>query len=161
MTTHEHLTVDISGVAYGGDGLAREGGKVYFVGKAIPGDIVKIEVLEDKGRYARAKIVEYVSKSALRSDPACTFFGKCGGCQWQGIDYQSQVEWKLDFVRSALKRIGEIDNQTISITESPTVYRYRNRILLKGRWSTSIYAGYFAKDSHDLVEIDERQLPVE
>jgi 23S rRNA (uracil1939-C5)-methyltransferase len=154
VRTHDHLTVDISGVAYGGDGLAREGGKVYFVNKAIPGDVVKIEVLEDKGRYARAKVVEYVAKSELRSDPPCAFFGKCGGCQWQGIDYQSQVEWKLDFVRSSLKRIGEIDNQIISIVESPSVYRYRNRILLKGRWSTSIYAGYFAKESHDLVEID-------
>lgn len=151
------IILTISSMAYGGNGVARLDGKVYFVSDGVEGDVVKVRVTEDKERYANAEISEFVSLSPLRETPRCPFIKSCGGCQWMGIPYTQQLSWKKDFILSALKRIGKIpDNITIEVKPSPEIYNYRNRIMLRVHVSDRgiLTCGYFKRGTRELVPIN-------
>ena len=79
------LTLD--NIAHGGEALGRHAGKVIFVPYAIPGERVRVEIVEEKERWARARLVAVLAASPDRVEPPCPYFGqdKCGGCQWQHI----------------------------------------------------------------------------
>jgi len=97
-------------MAHGGTALGRHEGKVVFVPYAIPGEEVLVEIVEDKGRYARGRLVEVLSPSAQRVSPSCPHFGShgCGGCHWQHITYEAQLEFKQRIVQDQLERIGRV-----------------------------------------------------
>lgn len=148
-------------MAYGGKGVARVGGKVFFVADAVPGDLLKARVTNDAGRYAEAEISEILSPSPLRTPPLCQHAKICGGCQWMGIDYATQLEWKRSFVEQALKRIGKLpDHLSVEISPSPEIYHYRNRILLRAHLSSQgkLDLGYFRRGSRDLVPISRCEI---
>jgi 23S rRNA (uracil1939-C5)-methyltransferase len=147
------LTVD--SVAFGGDGVARSDGKVFFVSNTVPGDIVQIEVTEDKGRYCHARVMDWVRPSESRGPSPCAHSSKCGGCQWQGISYELQLKWKLNFVTSAIARIGKLQTDDVSICQSPEFLNYRNRVHLKAVWHNDLKLGYYAERSHQLIAIDQ------
>ena len=194
------LDLKITSVAYGGRGVARqtptqdravspelqlgettEGtvkieahGKVWFVEGAVTGDRVRARVTADEGRYGEAQIVELLERSPLRTHPLCQFEQECGGCQWMGIDYEQQLEWKKGFVESALKRIGKLDTDVpVQIVSSPSRYTYRNRILLRAHWLPAssdldhaqpkgrLDVGYFARGSRRLVPITRCEIAAE
>lgn len=107
----ETVELDISSVAFGGKGLGKDSdGKVYFVQGALPGDRVLCQLEKNKKKFAEGFVSRLIEKSLLRQDTRCQVFGECGGCQWLGVDYQKQLEWKKDFVASSLKRIGKISS---------------------------------------------------
>ena len=144
-------------MAYGAKGVARHEGKVYFIADAVVGDQVEVEVVSDSGRYADAVVRRLIKPSDLRGHSACKYATDCGGCQWLGIAYAEQLEWKRSFVVSALTRIGKLDpSLPVSITAAPSTLHYRNRILvrlhLKERGELKL--GYFRRQSRDLVPID-------
>lgn len=149
--------VAVSAVAFGGKGIGRVDGKVFFVADAVPGDVVDVEVVEDSGRYADARVVAIKSPSGLRGPSPCRFSDQCGGCQWQGIPYENQLAWKRQFVETALGRIGRVDVPlVIPVSGSGATLDYRNRIFLRGVFASdgSITFGYFRRGSRDLVRID-------
>lgn len=151
------ILVDIEAMAYGGKGIARQNGKVYFVSDAIVGDKVRVQIVADKVRYADAEIVEFEIKSPFRGQPRCAFSEECGGCQWLGVDYARQLEWKRSFVVSALSRIGKLEAEVpVEILASPDVHEYRNRILIRVHIHSGggIELGYFRRGSRSLVAID-------
>ncbi len=155
------VEVEISAVAYGGAGIARYEGKVYFVADAVPGDRVEIEVLRDHERYAEARIQRMIAPSHLRGPSPCAFSEACGGCQWLQIAYPQQLEWKAQFVASALQRIGGLgDWSELQVHPSPGYLNYRNRIHIKGRItdSGSLVVGYFARGSRDFVPVNVCQI---
>ena len=118
-------------MAHGGDALGRHEGKVIFAPYAIPGEAALVEIVEDKGRYARARLVEILSPSPHRVDPPCPHFGpgKCGGCQWQHIAYPAQLELKAMVVRDQLVRLGRLPDVPVKPTiPSPSPWRYRNHV---------------------------------
>lgn len=144
------------------------GGKVWFVEGAVTGDHIRARVTSDEGRYGEAAMVEVLSPSPLRQAALCPYEKECGGCQWMGIGYDQQLEWKRGFVESALKRIGKLEDEIpVSIIPSPSRYNYRNRILLRAHWIPSdldleskdtappntMKLGYFARGSRRLVPI--------
>ena len=83
----EIIELQIDQIAFGGKALASHQGKKIFIPWGVPGDRVKIEIIEEKKDFSRGKIVEILEKSPHRTDPPCPYFFKCGGCQWQQIQY--------------------------------------------------------------------------
>ena len=123
---------------------------------AIPGDVVQVKLVADKNRYADGEIIEIVTPSPMRGKSPCPVSKECGGCTWLEVDYQQQLEWKVGFVRSALERIGKLPvGADISITPSPQVLHYRNRIHLKAhvRPDGKLSVGYYRRGSTNLVAI--------
>jgi 23S rRNA (uracil1939-C5)-methyltransferase len=125
------ITLQLTSIAHGGEALGRHEGKVIFVPYAIPGEEALVEIVEDKGSYARAQLIEVLSPSPHRVEPTCPHFGpgKCGGCQWQHIAYQAQLEFKAAVVRDQLARLGRLPDVSVKPTiPSSSPWHYRNHV---------------------------------
>jgi len=151
----------IESMAYGGKGIARVDGKVWFVEGAIPGDEVRARVTEDSGRYCDAEILEIRKPSALRESPRCGYASRCGGCQWMGVDSAHQLDWKRQFVETSLKRIGKLGAEVpIEILPAPEVFAYRNRVLMRVHLDETglLAVGYFRRGTRELVAVDRCEI---
>jgi 23S rRNA (uracil1939-C5)-methyltransferase len=146
------LRVLIESVAYKGYGVARFDGKVVFVPYTLTGDEAWIEIMEEKKRYSTARLVQVLKPSPGRVTPPCPYFGTCGGCQWQHIDYSIQVEQKKEILGETLKRLGGMKEiPSISVVPSPKPYDYRIRVQLKVKGKAM---GYYQERSHRIVDIE-------
>lgn len=149
--------ITIEKVAYGGKGIARYEGKVFFVNDTVPGDVVTTQTLKDHGAYIEAKPIKFIKLSHLRTMPQCQHSFECGGCQWQDIAVDYQLGWKKDFLSSALVRIGKISEfGDIQVIRSPKVGGYRNRVTLRARISPNgrLRVGFFQKGSRNFIPIN-------
>src|SRR5262245_45898070 len=99
----EIYEVAIEKLVYGGDGLAHVGTQAVFVPLAAAGDFARVRIVECERNYARGVIEEILDPSPLRRTPPCQYFGSCGGCQLQHLDYPAQLEAKVSFVRESLR----------------------------------------------------------
>ena len=90
----EQSTLEISGLAHGGHGVGRIDGRVCFVPYALPGDVIRVEVVRESKGILWGAIAELVTPSPDRTAPACPVFGQCGGCTWLHFAYPAQAEWK-------------------------------------------------------------------
>ena len=108
MRKGDIVELRIDRVAFGGQGIARLDGLVIFVKGAIPGDRVRALILRKKKAYAEAKIQELLVPSSDRIEAPCPYFGICGGCQWQHVTYERQLEYKRGHVEEALSHIGSL-----------------------------------------------------
>lgn len=142
-------------MAFGGKGVARHDGKVYFVRDTVPGDRVQVRITKEHEKYCDAEVEVLLQESSMRGKSECPYFRTCGGCDWHGIDYQQQLIWKKDFVASALKRIGRLqDSIDIQIQPAPTPLHYRNRVIMRARADRNgLRVGYFKRASRDFVEV--------
>jgi len=117
-----------------------EEGKTVLVSGAVPGDVVNARVKKAKSRYYEAEAVEILEKSPFRVEPECIHFGVCGGCKWQNLSYEKQLEFKNDEVFNNIKRIGGIEDfESLPILGSEQQYFYRNKMefsFSNTRWLT-------------------------
>ena len=142
----------IEDVAFGGKGVAREQGKAVFVPYSIEGEIVSAEIMREKKQFAEADLIEVKQLSPDRVEPECPYFGRCGGCAYQHINYEHQLAIKWRQVRDALQRIGKLKDAPIRpIIPSPKQYAYRNRITVHAQDGVT---GFFRRDSHRLIDIE-------
>lgn len=152
FTVMQKVRVPIESVAFKGYGVARIDGKVIFVPYTVTGDRAWIEVSEDKKNYAMGRIVEMAEPASSRVAPLCPYFEKCGGCQWQHIDYPVQVELKKEILAETLKRLGKLKGiPSVTLLPSPKPYDYRIRVQLKVSRKAM---GYYREGSHQIVDID-------
>jgi len=154
-------TVDlkITDVAFGGKGVARENGKAVFIPFTIEGELVSAKITREKKQFAEAEFVDLRQRSPYRVDPPCPYFGRCGGCAYQHIDYAHQLEIKTRQVRDVLKRIGKLDDVPMrSIIPSPLPYTYRNRVTVHAENSV---IGYFQRDSNRLIDVEHCPIAME
>src|ERR1700739_1875076 len=122
------VELKIQDVAFGGKGVARDAGKAVFVPFTIDGEAVSAEIVREKKKFAEAELREVLTASAQRVQPRCPYFGRCGGCAYQHIDYPHQLELKFRQVRDVLQRIGKLTRLPLRpIVSSPRSYNYRNR----------------------------------
>ncbi len=143
----------IESVAFKGYGVARVDGKVVFVPYTATGDKVSVEITEEKKTYSIGRLDRIVDASPWRINPPCPYFGTCGGCQWQHIDYRLHGELKKAILIETLERIGRIrDLPQPDVILSPKPYDYRARVQLKVKGRT---LGYFRERSHEIVDIDQ------
>jgi 23S rRNA (uracil1939-C5)-methyltransferase len=112
-----------------GKSLARVDGKVIFMEGAVPGDVVDVLVLKNKKDWAEAVVTRYHEYSAQRVAPFCTHFGTCGGCQWQMLGYEKQLQYKQRQVEDNLQRIGKVPlPPTEKILGAEQTRFYRNKM---------------------------------
>lgn len=153
-------TLDIERLAYGGDAIGHlEDGRTAFVAGGCPGDTVEVEVVEDRERFVRARIVDIVRASEHRVTSACPYQGDCGGCAWGHISYDAQLVAKRDAVVDALARIGKITDAEDLVTDiipSPLQLGYRNKIELVARHAAGrLVLGYHRSGSDEIVPVEE------
>jgi 23S rRNA (uracil1939-C5)-methyltransferase len=119
----------VTGYAAEGKCLAKHDGKVIFMENAVPGDIVTVRLIKNKKDWAEAQVIRITGYSAERIPPFCKHFGICGGCQWQMLPYEKQLEYKQDQVLQSLKRIGKLELPEIRpILGSERTRLYRNKL---------------------------------
>lgn len=126
MPTDGTGTLRIEKIVAGGEGFARRDGKALFVRGAAPGDLVSVRVVEDKGSYARAEIVELLEASPDRTFPSCPLYGTCGGCSLQHLSYETQLRAKVGILEEACARAGVSGFPIRAQPSSP--FGYRNRM---------------------------------
>ena len=142
----------IEDVAFGGKGVARENGKAVFIPFTIDGETVVAEVVREKKKFAEAEVVEIRERSPNRVEPECPYFGRCGGCSYQHINYEHQLAIKWRQVRDVLQRIGKLkDIPMRPIIPSTAAYHYRNRITVHAQEGV---IGFYRRDSHRLIDIE-------
>jgi 23S rRNA (uracil1939-C5)-methyltransferase len=154
-------TVDlkIEDIAFGGKGVARENGKAVFIPFTIEGELVSAKITREKKQFAEAEIVDLREKSPHRVEPPCPYFGRCGGCAYQHIDYAHQLEIKSRQVRDVLERIGKLKNVPMRpMVPSPLPYAYRNRVTVHAENNV---IGYFRRDSHRLIDVERCPIAME
>jgi len=101
--------IEITGIADKGRAIGRDQeGKVIFVEGAIPGDVVDVRIYKSKKGYAEGRVHDFHKKSKDRKEPFCEHFGVCGGCKWQNLDYDAQLQHKELTVSNAMSRIGKV-----------------------------------------------------
>ena len=164
MTT-DLLTVKLEKLTYGGDALGRvpdplmgTGGRVVFVPFALPGETVRIRVIDQKRGHMRGELVEVLDPSAERITPKCIHFGVCGGCHYQHLSYTAQLQVKTDILRDQLTRIGKIQGPPVQPMEaSPQEWNYRNHVQF--HLSAAGELGYIRANGRDMFPISECHLP--
>jgi len=125
----EEIVLKIEDVAYGGLGVARVDGVVVFVEKGLPGQTVRARVVKKKSDYLTARILEVLEPADYEIPPQCSHFGVCGGCKWQNVTYEKQLEFKQKIVQDSLQRIGGFYGLSVQPTRpSPDVFFYRNKM---------------------------------
>ncbi len=137
----ETLELTIESIGFEGKAIARNDGFVYFVDGGIPGDVVQAQVRFRKKSYAEAFVTKVLSPSSARVEPRCRYFGTCGGCKWQHLEYAEQCSWKKQHVRDAFERLGKVPFGALHDTlPSAEQFYYRNKMEFSfddSRWITN------------------------
>jgi 23S rRNA (uracil1939-C5)-methyltransferase len=157
LRTGDKIQLTIDSLVAGGDGIARHEGQPVFIARTAPGDIAEIEIFDARKDFARGRVNKLIQPSKQRVEAPCKLFKVCGGCQWQHISYEAQLQYKQQVVKEAITRIGKLQADIVLDTigaAEPFYYRSRVQLPVKNPTnSTRLLAGYYEQDSHDLVNI--------
>jgi 23S rRNA (uracil1939-C5)-methyltransferase len=125
----QELELHVDSLAYGGNGVARLNGFVVFVRRGLPGDTVRARVTKVKRNHAEATALEIVEAGAPRVEAPCVHYPACGGCRFQDLAYDAQIEAKAAQVADALARIGRLKGFELEpIVPAESVFHYRNKL---------------------------------
>ncbi len=150
------IELEITDVAFGGKGVGRANGKTVFVPLAIDGEKVAVRIVREQKKFSEAELERIDLPSPHRVEPRCPYFGSCGGCAYQHIDYEHQLALKWRQLKETLRRIGGIaDAPMRPFIPSPIEYEYRNRITVHARDGV---VGFFRRESNRLLDI--KQCPI-
>jgi 23S rRNA (uracil1939-C5)-methyltransferase len=127
MTTGDVYKLRLESIAPGGDALGRFDGKPVFVKGGAPDETVCCRIVEERKTWARAELLEITEPSPSRVEKTCPFYGKCGGCNLQHIEYNAQLAVKINILKDSFRRIGGlVPPEPETFTSSP--WEYRNRM---------------------------------
>jgi 23S rRNA (uracil1939-C5)-methyltransferase len=149
------MEVTIERILPGGLGLAHADGQTIMVPLAAPGDHLDVRVNRVKGSVAFASIERIISPAESRVEPPCPYFGRCGGCDFQQLNYQAQLAAKIEIIKDCLRRIGGLEAiPEFQITAAPNPWHYRSR----AQWqydSIRKRLGYFESGSRRVCDVAE------
>ena len=132
--------IEVINTASKGKSIARHDGRVIFINGAVPGDICNITVFKKRRKYWEARVDKIIKKSKYRIEPKCSHFGTCGGCKWQNMQYDAQLNFKQNEVLNNLSKIGGVTiDKYNKILGSKKIYNYRNKMeftFSNKRWLT-------------------------
>lgn len=121
--------VEVERIAGGGDGVGREeSGRVVFVPRTAPGDVVRVDIVQAKSRWARGRVREYVTRGTGRRTAPCPAYDECGSCRLQHLAPSAQRQVKRSVVQEALRRIGGLAAPVPDLIAAPNEFGYRNRV---------------------------------
>lgn len=159
LAAGQRVVVTVDDVAFGGDGVARVDGFVVFVPFVIAGEEVEIELTEVRKHFARARLVRVVRRSPERVEPRCRYYGVCGGCQYQHVEYAEQLRIKHRQIAALLERLGHLPPGLVApVVPCPAPYGYRNRIMIRSQWNKPeqrLSIGFIRADCRLVVDVEE------
>lgn len=125
----QDIELSVTDLAFGGQGIAKVDGFAVFVDRAVPQDQVLARVTKRKKNYAEARVISLISASPFRIDPPCPYSGWCGGCKWQFLHYDKQIEYKQRHVSESLAHLGGIRDVEVHPTRfAEPIFHYRNKM---------------------------------
>ncbi len=155
---NKHYKIEITGVSSDGNGVGNIDGFMVFVPMSVTGDILKIVIVKVLSRYAIGRIINIEKPSAMRDEPKCPVFKRCGGCHLQHIKYKAQLEIKRGFIESAMRRIGGFDGFVCDeILGMDIPERYRNKCIfpIGKNKNGEIESGFYARRSHEIIPVSD------
>jgi 23S rRNA (uracil1939-C5)-methyltransferase len=178
LKKRDEVVLEIESAAFEGRGVARIENQVVFVPYSVPGDRIRAVVTRKKRKYLEAVIEEVIRPSSYRVEPRCKYFGICGGCSWQCLQYEKQLEYKREQIEELLKRIGGVGSVPVEpVLLSAEPFQYRNKMEFSfgtNRWLTKeeIESGrpldkgfalglHIPKRFDKILDLDECHLQVE
>ena len=156
------VELEITDLGDGGEGVGKFDSKVVFVPDTVVGDRALVRLVRVKRKYAYGKLDKLLDPSPHRIRPQCIVADKCGGCQWQHIDYGYQLSGKRNQVIQALTRIGKFSQPTVGEVISVSPFAYRNKAtypLSVASTTGKVQAGYYRQGSHQIINLN--QCPVQ
>jgi len=153
------FNVQLDKLTYGGDAMGRlDNGRAVFVPFGLPGERVRVRLVQEKKNFARAELLEVLEPSLQRIQAKCVHFGECGGCHYQNLPYEAQLEAKTEILRDQLQRIGKIENPQVNpMVECPNPWNYRNHVQFHLTQDGDL--GYVDVSGNMLIPITECHLP--
>lgn len=169
MNKGDIVRLKIEDISHEGQGIGKADGFAVFVKNTVVGDVVDAELTKVKKNYAFGRVAEMVEESQLRQEPLCQYAGQCGGCAFQKMKYEGQLELKRKQIADKLTRLGGIENpqvrETVGMAEP---FRYRNKasmpvstgglITKKGGIVEPVHEpriGFYQAKSHDVVDCSD------
>lgn len=152
------IDLTITGLTDQGAGVGRWQDRVVFVPQTVTGDRVQVRLVRVKSNYAQGQVKTILEPSPHRVRPACIVADKCGGCQWQHIDYEHQHQAKWTLVKEALERQGHFTDPPLNPllpTAQPLHYRNKSTYPLGRSTTGQVQAGYYRPNSHILVNLNQ------
>lgn len=149
--------VSIDKLANGGDGIGHlPDGRVVFVRGGVPGDVVEIEIEKEKKSWARGRVISIDESSPARQPVECDAFQKgCGGCRFWGVQYERELQWKVEACAEAIERIGGVQLPDFEVNRAPSIRDYRSRVTLhQRRDGRDLRLGFFAAESRRVVDVE-------
>ncbi len=139
------------------EGVARitEDKLVVFVPQGLPGEKLKVEIIQKNKNYLKGKIIEIIEPSKFRIKPKCALYNACGGCEVQNIDYNYSILLKNNIIKKIFSSLVD-ENKIFPTIKSPNIEQYRKKVQMpcsQTKNSKRILIGYYKKNSHDLVNI--------
>lgn len=149
----------IDGLGNMGEGVGKIDNFTIFVKGAIKGEKVRIKITKVNKNFAFGRLIEVIEEAKDRSEPICSNYKRCGGCQMQHLSYEAQLEFKKQKVVDCIERIGKIDSNSVIIHDTigmnPPHY-YRNKVQLPvGEKNGEPQIGFYAERSHEIIDIDK------
>lgn len=167
----DRILLEIEDVAAGGEGVGRYQGFVFFVPSSAPGDCLEVEITALKKKYGRARIAKITEPSRRRVKPLCPVYEQCGGCQFQHLDYDSQLTFKTKMVRDAMEHLGSLSGLEVKPCKGmkePWFYRNKAQMMVAGRPYLERekkeggqtprlrpYFGFYTQRTHRVVPVSE------
>jgi len=146
-------------LTYGGDAMGRlPDGRAVFVPFGLPGETVRVQLIQEKQNFARGELLEVLQVSPQRIEPKCGHFSKCGGCHYQNLSYKNQLNAKAEILRDQMQRIGRIENPPVKpVIASPLEWNYRNHIQF--HLTPEGKVGFINSKGNSTLPIEECHLP--
>ncbi len=151
------MELDVETLASSGDGLSRHDGYALFIPTGLPGDRAAVEVVKTTPRFGTTRLLNLTQDSPDRIAAPCPVFPRCGGCALQSLDYQKQMEFKVQWVIDSLERIGKTKPpDDISTLPAEQIYHYRNKgSFALQKTGRRVRIGFFENRSHNVVDSDQ------
>lgn len=163
MKKNEKVIIKITDLNSDGAGVGRNDGVVVFVPYALPDETVEALIIKVAKNYCVGKLLRVMEKSEFRTEPKCPYFYRCGGCDFQHMEYSAQLEQKC---ASAMKNISKISGQNLKIEKiigAEKIWNYRTKAQFpvgKDKNGSTV-AGFFSPKSHNIVPIENCMLQSE
>ena len=154
MKKNDVVTVEVTDIGIGGEGIGKVDGYTLFIKDAVIGDTVEVKVMKAKKNYGYGRLMEILKPSPYRVDPICPSARQCGGCQLQAVSYEEQKAFKEKKLRGHLERIGgfkELPMEPLIGMDEP--YHYRNKAQFPVGYDKegNLVAGFYAGRTHSIV----------